>query len=199
MSSKLVKAGITGEVIFNVRYPDGTPSSKVAWREVEDQLLDKFYGGRANRGKGTIDSAIPLRRLLQAYEAQTAGGLMKPGLKKTNERIVKLRHAGLGWPAIQAKMVEGTTIKAVQEGYTAGGGDQPIEGRLYVRADGTLHWVGESTLAIHRARVEGATPVEPKEEPTEETKPVTVISADGETNPKPRAKRRRRAQPKAAA
>jgi hypothetical protein len=202
MSSKFEKAGITGEIIFQTRFPNGATGDKVAWTEVENLLLDRFYGGRANRGKGTIDSAIPLRRMLQVYLANEAGGLMKPGLKSTQKKVVELRHRGLGWPAIQARMVEGTTVKQVQDDYVAGGGNQPTEGRLYVRADGSLHWVGESTAAIHKARQEGSKPAEA----TEETKPaeasnVTVISPDGEVTPpaKKRSANRRRRTPKAAA
>jgi hypothetical protein len=94
-------------------------------------------------------SAIPLRKLYVAAKASEGEGKIGPKAKKA---IVKARDGGAGWANLAART--GLSIKEVQEVYTAGGGKNPINGRLYVSTDGTTRHVAESTLAIAARKAE---------------------------------------------
>lgn len=88
----------------------------------------------------TTQSAIPARKLYNAAKAEQGEGKIGPNAKKA---IVKARDGGMGWDALSART--GRSISELKKLYTDGGGTLPLNGRLYVNAEGTVNHRAEST------------------------------------------------------
>lgn len=108
--------GVTGEEIAQYR-EDG-----MSWQEIQDEVGAK--------------SAIPLRKMLHAYEAEQDDD-QAIDIEDEDAILAARDDEGLGWGQIAARA--SSTVAEVKAAYTEAGGEN-LEGRAYKSKDGTVHF-----------------------------------------------------------
>jgi len=146
--------GVTGEDLQTMR-DDG-----MGWQEIMDEVGAK--------------SAIPLRKILVAYQAEQDEDFQID--IDDGDTIVAARdEEGLGWAAIAARA--GATVAEVKAAYTEAGGEN-LEGRAYKSKDGTVHFKIGSTSAAsdddEDEEDEDEDELDEDEDDDEEDEPVVV-------------------------
>lgn len=152
--------GVTGEQLQQMR-DDG-----MGWLEIMDEVGAK--------------SAIPLRKILVAYQAEQDEEFQLD--IEDGDAIVAARDdEGLGWGQIAART--GASVAEVKAAYTEAGGEN-LEGRAYRSKDGTVHFKLGSNAAAS--------------DEDEEDEDVENDEDEDEEEEAPAPKRRGRAKPAAS-
>jgi hypothetical protein len=159
--------GVTGEQLQGMR-DDG-----MGWLEIMEEVGAK--------------SAIPLRKILHAYQAeQDEDFQLDPD---DPDAIVAARDEdGLGWGQIAARA--GITVAEAKSIYTEAGGEN-LEGRAYRSKDGTVHFkLGSTSAASEDDEDEDEEYDEDEDEEQDEGEDEDEDEEQDEPAPKPRSKRR---------
>lgn len=118
--------GVTGEQLQQMR-DDG-----MGWLEIMEEVGAK--------------SAIPLRKILHAYQAEQDEDFQLD--IEDGEAIVAARdEEGLGWSQIAARCGEDVSVSDVKHAYEDAGGEN-TEGRAYKDKEGNVHFKIGSTSAL---------------------------------------------------
>lgn len=108
--------GVTGEQLQEMR------DDNMSWQEIQDEVGAK--------------SAIPLRKILHAYQAEQDEEFQLD-LDDEDAILAARDEEGLGWGQIAARA--GSTVAEAKAAYTEAGGEN-LEGRAYKSKDGSVHF-----------------------------------------------------------
>lgn len=108
--------GVTGEQLQEMR------DDNMSWQDIQDEVGAK--------------SAIPLRKILHAYQAEQDEEFQLD-LEDDDAILAARDEEGLGWGQIAARA--GSTVAEAKTAYTEAGGEN-LEGRAYRSKDGSVHF-----------------------------------------------------------